>query len=94
MKVVFHGIGAVDVDTPGDLHFANCLHALREKAPRCAGLISGEANIHPVKLRATIPDIDFDGDMVFEQIVCPLSCPRDDKSQKARCLIPYDYLGD
>lgn len=88
MRVLFHGLGpSLNIDHPGDLHFANCLHRLETKAPRCAGVVSGEAEISVVMIDVEAPEYGLRGLVDFERIHCPESCPRDEKSIRERCLI-------
>jgi hypothetical protein len=89
MRLRFHGLsGALDVNIPGDLHLINCLYDLREKAPRCAGVASGEADIIKHNVTVEFLESGTEDSYEFEHIQCPDSCPRDEKSQRERCLIP------
>ena len=88
MRLRFHGLSmALDVNTPGDLHFMNCLYDLQEKAPRCAGVESGVAQINRHNVTVEYLDSGVSDQLEFEHVQCPDSCPRDEKSQKERCLI-------
>lgn len=88
MKLLFHGLGpSLSVDHPGDLHFANCLHRLETQAPRCAGVVSGEARVSVLTIDVEAPGYRLRGLVDFERIHCPDSCPRDETAIRGRCLI-------
>ena len=90
MKTVIHGADSViDVNTPGDAHFINCLCSLQPEAPRCAGVKSGKAKIIPVTFDMEFPETGLRGEMTFGRIECADSCPRDIQSMNERCGIGY-----
>jgi hypothetical protein len=93
MKIRFLNYILPDVNTPGDLHYLNCLTALQEKAPRCAGVESGEAEVGKVPVSVEIVDIGKTIDLVFEYIQCPDSCPRTAEAVRDRCRI-REYWGE
>jgi len=79
MKI--QGNVSFSIDSPGDLHFINCLFKRQRKPPICAGYEIAK------KIDKTV--VIGDEPFTIEKLICPESCPRTEKDMKERCKIEY-----